>query len=227
MTLEAWLRVTTEGRWPGHTEACIPVPIYPWSAPLPAPILCPPSPFTFEETRLPSSSGRLGKVTGRHILRPLAKNNEGWKGKSWGQENESQPVPAGPGSLLRRQMEGGLVARQNSSYSAPPMGEAGAEGRVCLLSSSTLSPKALQAMSFLEPLTGLKTHVFSVGALKGPDCVLSTTHVTYKPCPTEHRGHRNRSWDFWWGHKPLVGSSCCLCLTSPGLGRTILNGRER
>lgn len=80
VTLEAWLRVTTEGRWPGHTEACIPVPVYPWSAPLPAPILCPPSPFTFEETRLPSSSGRLGKVTGRHILRPLAKNNGGWKG---------------------------------------------------------------------------------------------------------------------------------------------------
>lgn len=29
VTFEAWLMVTTEGRWPGHPEACIPVSIYP------------------------------------------------------------------------------------------------------------------------------------------------------------------------------------------------------
>lgn len=83
-------------------------------------------------------------------------------------------------------MEGGLVARQNSSYPAPPVGEAGAEGLVLLPSTSVLSPKALQAMKVLEPLTGLKTSVFSVSALKSPDCVPITNHVTYKSCPTEH-----------------------------------------
>lgn len=94
---------------------------------------------------------------------------------------------------------------------------------MCLLSSSTLSPKALQAMSFLEPLTGLKTCVFSAGALKGPDCVLSTTHVTYKPCRTEHRGHKNRNWDSWRGHKPR---GWVLLLSLPDQSWTRQNNTE-
>lgn len=76
MTLDAWLVVTAEGRWPGHPEACIPVLLYPPPGHPPTLALCPPSSFKSEEMWLSSSSSsRLEKVTGRPVLRPLAKNN--------------------------------------------------------------------------------------------------------------------------------------------------------
>lgn len=120
------------------------------------------------------------------------------------------------GSLLRRQMEGGPVARQNSSYQAPPAGEAGAEALVLLPSSSALSPQALQAMNFLGPLTGLKTCVSSARALKkDPDCVLRSTHVIYKPSPTELRDYRGMRWEPWRGITPTVRFPPCFCPGSP------------
>lgn len=63
------------------------------------------------------------------------------------------------GWFITQTADGGWPGCQ-AEFELPPVGEAGAEGLVFLCSSSALSPKALQAMNFLGPLTGLKTREF-------------------------------------------------------------------